>query len=98
VAICRYEPASNGGAKTERNWYLTKGEELEFISYNVEKEESRVRCPNLNNTFATIADEDVWVNLDDDDDDEVEKIGNAKLTGPPFRYLDKTTVYSGQVT
>ena len=92
-----YEPAGNGGAKTERNWYLTKGEELVFVSYDPVKEESVVRCPNLNNTFAKITDEEVWVNLDNDEDSEEEKLGNAKLKGPPFRYEDKTTVYSGQV-
>ena len=84
-----YEPIGQANAKTDSGWYLGKGELVEVQSYDDLTNQFRVRCPRLKGQpLAWIAEEFVRVNL--------EGYGIKKLWGPPLRYWDIVTVYSGQ--
>ena len=84
-----YEPIGQANAKTDSGWYLGKGELVELQSYNEVTNQFRVVCPRLKGRpLAWIPEEFVRVNLPGH--------GSKKLWGPPLRYFDIVTVYSGQ--
>ena len=84
-----YEPIGQANAKTDSGWYLSKGELVEVQSYDEVMNQFRVVCPRLKGRpLAWIPEKFVRVNL--------EGHGAKKLWGPPLRYWDIVTVYSGQ--
>ena len=88
-----YEPIGSAGARTDGGWYLGKGELMAAVGYSTETKQLRVRCPNLNGALAWVSEEAANVDLTEASDGEY---GVVTLRGPPWRYADILTVYSGQ--
>ena len=85
----RYEPFGKKGAKTDSNWYLSKGELCEVVKHYPETKQTRVRCLKLKGQpLAWVPEEEVLMTL--------KGYGSLKLWAPPWRYPDIVTAYSGQ--
>ena len=84
-----YEPIGKTGAKTDGGWFLGKGELVEVVKFYPSTNQFRVRCLKLKGKpLAWIPEEFVRIKL--------VGYGSVKLYGPPMRYPDIVTVYSGQ--
>ena len=78
--------------RRDSNWYLSKGEPIEVVSYDRGLRQLRVRCPLLKgDQYATIDEEETYVDLSGDGHS-----ARTKLWGIPVKYSDIMTVYSGQ--
>ena len=70
--------------RSDSNWYLSKGEPIEVVSYDGGLRQLRVRCPLLKgDQYATIDKEETYVDLSGDGHS-----ARTKLWGIPVKYSD----------